>query len=247
MAEFQFVCFAAECEAENLIAEADAEDRRLADQLAYVRNLIDAAGSGSARPVRKKYAIRLERENVFGRGERGHDSHFATGVYEAAKNVLLDPEIVSDDVMFRFGIFAREIGRRALADTFVPFITFRSGNSRGEIEAGHRWNRARFFDQLVRVFFDRGEDPAHHTAAAQVANKRARIEIGDNGNIGFREELLRFSIRTPVAGDVRKLANDETFDVRVDSFVIGRSRAVIANLRVKVRTTIWPGVRRRDL
>ena len=70
MAELQLVSLAAEREAENLMAEADAEDRRLADQPADVVDL-RVQRLGIAGAVREEHAVGLEREHVFGGGERG--------------------------------------------------------------------------------------------------------------------------------------------------------------------------------
>ena len=69
MAEFQLVSLAAEREPENLMAEADAEDRRLADQPPHVVDL-RVQRLGIAGAVREKHAIGLQRENVFGGSER---------------------------------------------------------------------------------------------------------------------------------------------------------------------------------
>ncbi len=69
VAEFQFVGLAAEGEAEDLVAEADAEDRRLADEVADVADL-GFERLGIAGTVREEDAVGLEREHVFGGGER---------------------------------------------------------------------------------------------------------------------------------------------------------------------------------
>ena len=103
VAEFQFVGFAAEGEAENLVAEADAEDRRLADEAADVVDL-GVQRLGVAGAVREEDAVGFEREDVFGGGERGHDRDVAAGVDEAAQDVLLDAEIVGDHVEARLGL-----------------------------------------------------------------------------------------------------------------------------------------------
>ena len=65
MSELQLVGLAAEREAENLVAQADAEDGLLADQLADVADLgcerLRIAGT-----VREKHAVGLQRQHVFG-------------------------------------------------------------------------------------------------------------------------------------------------------------------------------------
>ena len=102
----------------------------------------------------------------------------------------------------------------------------------GEIEPGHGGNGAGFFDQLCGVFFDGGEHAAHHAAAAQMADERAGIEIGDDGNAGLRKKCARFFVRAPVAGDAGELADDQAFDIRLRRFVIGGAGSVVADLRV---------------
>ena len=71
MAEFQLEGLAAQRQAAELVAQADAEDRHAAQQLA---NVFDRVGDrlGIARTVREKYAVRLQREHVFG-GSLGRD------------------------------------------------------------------------------------------------------------------------------------------------------------------------------
>ena len=64
--ELELVGLAAERQAENLMAQADAEDRFLADQFADLLRL-ELERLGIARPVREKHAVRLERQHVFGR------------------------------------------------------------------------------------------------------------------------------------------------------------------------------------
>ncbi len=58
MPELQFVSFPAEGEPQDLIAQANAKNRRLADQLAHIRDLT-VQRFRVARPIRKKHAIRF--------------------------------------------------------------------------------------------------------------------------------------------------------------------------------------------
>src|SRR5215469_4077200 len=97
MAEFQFVRLAAERQAENLLAETDAENRLLADQLAYLANLT-LERFGIARAVGEKNPIGIERQDVLGGRSRGHDRHASAGLHETAQNVPLDSVIIGDDV-----------------------------------------------------------------------------------------------------------------------------------------------------
>ena len=80
------------------MAEADAEDRRLADQFADLRGLV-LERLGIAGAVREKHAVGLERQHVFGGGARRDNRHAAAGVDQAAQDVALDAEIVGDHVI----------------------------------------------------------------------------------------------------------------------------------------------------
>ncbi len=101
-----------------------------------------------------------------------------------------------------------------------PFVTARRGNAAGEIEAGHGRDGAGFLDELLRIFFDGGKHAAHHAAAAEVADERAGVEIGNNGDAGFGKKVAGLFVGTPVAGDCGELADHEAFDVGLGGFVI---------------------------
>ncbi len=64
MTELQLVRFAAECETENLMAQADAEYGNLADQLADLRGL-PLKRFGIARTVRKEDSVGIQRKHFF--------------------------------------------------------------------------------------------------------------------------------------------------------------------------------------
>ena len=122
-----------------------------------------------------------------------------------------------------------------------PVVTLRRGDACGKIETGHGGDRPGLLDQFSRVLFDSGQDAAHHAAAAQMAHQRARIEIGDDGDTGIREERAGFLIRAPVAGDGGELAHSKALDVRLPGFVIRGAGAVITDLRVGENDNL-PGI-----
>ena len=102
MAELQLVGLAAQRQAENLMAQADAEDGLLADQLAHLLRL-GFERLGIAGAVREKHAVGLQRQHVFGGGPRGHHRDAAAHVHQPPQNVALDAEIVGDHVAERLG------------------------------------------------------------------------------------------------------------------------------------------------
>src|SRR5215211_7004008 len=66
MAKFHLVSLAADREAEDLVAQADSEDRNLADQAPHTVDL-GSERLGVARTVREKHAVGLESQGILGR------------------------------------------------------------------------------------------------------------------------------------------------------------------------------------
>src|SRR5271170_4852662 len=96
MAEFEFVGFAAEREAEHLMAEANTKNRpcanQFADGLMRIRH-----GRGISRAVGKKNPVGTVAKNIGGSAGRRDNSHPESGAHEAAQDVALDPIIDRDD------------------------------------------------------------------------------------------------------------------------------------------------------
>ena len=115
MSELQLVGLTAEREAEQLVAEADAEDRLLADQLADVRDL-RLERLGIARAVGEEDAVGIQREHVLGGRQRRDNRHAAARLHQPAQDVVLDAEIVGDDVVLRRGRASDEFRGRAGLD-----------------------------------------------------------------------------------------------------------------------------------
>src|SRR5262247_3208647 len=98
--ERQLVRPAAGREAQDLMAQAYAEDRHApekpADRLDQIRHAL-----GVARPVGDEHAVRLRLEDLRGRRRRGHHRHVAADRAELAQDVVLDAAIVGDDLEAR--------------------------------------------------------------------------------------------------------------------------------------------------
>ena len=108
MAEFQFERFSAERLPENLVAEANAENRnarrdKIADGL---HGVTERGGIAGAVGEEDAGGFVLERGGG-GRG-RGHDLHAEAALAEAAEDVVFHPEIVGDNRDVR--------GRQRVAD-----------------------------------------------------------------------------------------------------------------------------------
>ena len=172
---------------------------------------------GIAGAVREKDAIGLQREHVFGGGERRDDGHVAAGMHEAAQDVLFDAEIVGDDVIARLGRGARAVRKasRARRDS-VQSIAFRRA-TRGWRDRARPWRESSglFRPASARLFRWRRERRASRRGCADGARARAYRDRRRRGCRTCARNCAGFLIRAPVAGDAGKFADDETFDVRL--------------------------------
>src|SRR4051812_11750752 len=98
VAELQLVRSSAERQAQKLVAEADAEDRNLPDEMAdvflRVRHRL-----GIARPVRQHHPVETLRQDLVGMSRGWIDGDVATLLRQMAEDVALDPEIVESDAL----------------------------------------------------------------------------------------------------------------------------------------------------
>ncbi len=75
-------------EREHLMAQADAEDRHLAEELAHGTEQVRDGGR-IAWPVRQEQAVRRERADLGGRRRGRHDGDVAAGLGQQAEDVVL--------------------------------------------------------------------------------------------------------------------------------------------------------------
>ena len=102
MSEFQLVGFTASGKTHELMAEADAEDGRAAEQLADVGDLrFERLGIAGA--VGEKHAVGLERQHVFSGSQGRNHGDAAAGVRQTPENVALDAVVVGDYVIAAAG------------------------------------------------------------------------------------------------------------------------------------------------
>ena len=98
VAELEFVGFRPERQAEQLVAEADAEYRQLSQQPADgfygVGDRCRIAGA-----VAEEYAVRFVGQRLLRRCGRGHHRHLAAERFQDAQDVELDPKIVRHHVI----------------------------------------------------------------------------------------------------------------------------------------------------
>src|SRR5690348_2364596 len=97
VAELELIGPSAECEADELMSEADAEYRSLAHETPdVVTSVIDRLWIAGA--VRQKDSVGTESQDIFCGGLGGNDGNVAALVHQHAQDVLLDAVIVGDHV-----------------------------------------------------------------------------------------------------------------------------------------------------
>jgi len=186
VAEFEFEGAAAEGVGEDLVAEADAEEGFLAEDVPD-----DLVGVGEhlgiARPVGEEDAVRVAREGVRGRG-RGRDHAGAESVLaEASQDVVLDAEIVGDDPIFGGGqgppIAGLAVQRPSGAEGVlrVPVVGFGGGDLLDEIDA-HVLDLTGQIDGGGIGERLGGQDPAEGAVDPQAPGERPRIDPLDRGD-----------------------------------------------------------------
>src|SRR5271169_6234523 len=97
VAEFQLEGFASQRNSDQLMSQADSENRLPSHQATNVVDRV-GAGLGISRAIRKKHAVRLQRQHVLRRRLSRDDRHLAAFSAQFAQNVLLDAEIIGDYV-----------------------------------------------------------------------------------------------------------------------------------------------------
>src|SRR5204863_5915215 len=86
VAEFQFERLTANGKTEHLVSETNSEDRLFSHQAAK-RFMRVMEHGGIAWPVRKKDAVRIEREHFVSRGRRRHDRDAKTILAQPAEDI----------------------------------------------------------------------------------------------------------------------------------------------------------------
>src|SRR2546428_2464318 len=173
VADRRLVRTAAGREPDDLVSEADAEDRHAADERAHgvdeVRHAFGVAGT-----VREKYTIRMALEDGLGRRVRRHHGDLAARRTQLAQDVELDAGVERDDVESRGRRPAIALGDIPLAR--LPRERLRRGHLGHEVAAHQPRQRARLLAQAVDVQIGGGDDPVLRALIAQVPRERARID-----------------------------------------------------------------------
>jgi len=120
MAEFQFVRRRADGPAEKLMAEADAEDRDLAQNTDDRFDRIIEHGR-IARTVADEQAVGFKVENLLSRRVRRQDRHADAALAEVAEDVGLGAAVHGHNVQT---VAALDLAKAPIALTFAPVVRF---------------------------------------------------------------------------------------------------------------------------
>jgi hypothetical protein len=161
----------------------------------------------------------MKAENVFGGSVGRNYGDLAVMIVEQAQDVLLDAVIVGHDAELFFGSSAGFThllgpGRSDQVDgTFLPIVRLVAGDTAGELLAGHGGKLLRFVDELIGGCAVGRDHAAKRADLANVKNQRAGVDIPDDGDFMAIEIELSGFAGTPVGRKLRKLADDEGFDI----------------------------------
>ena len=134
MAALHLARLAAQRQRQDLVAEADAEQRHLLVEHALDRgHAVACRRRRIARAVGQEHAVGLVAQDVLGRGGGRNDRDLAAGVGEAAQDVALGAVVDGDHVVLGLGELAVALAQRPLG--LVPAVGLLGRHLDGEIHA----------------------------------------------------------------------------------------------------------------
>ena len=202
VSERHFVGVNAEGASEDLVSEADAEDRQggtFAHDPAESLLGVSAGGGGVAGSVGEEKSVRLAGEDLLGVRGGGDDSHARAEVGEVTQNVALDAEINSDNMTV--GISG---GGAVGAPEFLrPVVRLAAGNIGGEVGAFQSVPGAEFFQRFVNVDVRESvglvdKHRARRAAVADAPRESAGVNVRDGGSVVLAQPVVEVLPRAPV-------------------------------------------------
>src|SRR5215207_7078930 len=186
VAEGHLVRLALQGETQELVSEADAEGRNLAEQRAErVHGVFQSRWIPG--PVRQEQAIGLRREYLLRTRRAGHREDRGAPAPELLVDGALHAVVEGGDAA---ALFAEGRDQGRFGDL---------GAGRGQVEADHRRVGVGFVAQYARVAFDRRDHAAHRALVPEVAGQGAGVESFDAQNAALLEEVGQRSFARPVA------------------------------------------------
>ena len=192
---------------EDLVAEADAEDRLHLHQL--TGRLDDARHGGRvARPVRQEDPVGLQREDL-GRGRRaGHDRHVEADVHQAAQDVPLHARVDGDDLEAVTALDV-ELGRVALVVPLAPLVGLLAGDLGREVPSVRGRGGLGLGDEGGGVAVLGRDDAAQGAVLADEPRDAARVDALDGDDALLDQPLGEGEVGAVVGRDRGELADHE--------------------------------------
>ena len=236
MAELQLIGRGADGVRDDLVAEADAEDRVGLDEVGdgFVGVL---QGGGVARAVGQEDAIRIEGADLGRRGAGREDVDVEAGSDEATEDRGLGAEVIGRDaellgaVLGLVEVRARNGEGLAVAGGGVEVIRGLAGDVLDEVGADGAGPGAGALEGFLVGDAFGGEAGLHDAGGAQLLGERAGVDALDAGNAILREPATQVGGGAPVGDDGREVPYDETGDVRAGGLKVIFVHAVVTDLR----------------
>ena len=218
MAELELGRGAAQGLPKDLVTETDAEDGRLAEQLADGVNDVGQGGR-IAGAVAQEHPVGFVHPDLPGRClARDHDD-IAAPLFEIAEDVVLDAAVDDDDAqaILRF-CFSQQLD--GLGPIVFPEIGLLAGHKRDQVPSHETRIGPDLVEQEPGVVRFRGEDALHGPGKADPAGECPRVDSLDAELLVLLEEFLEGLARPPVAGEGLILLDDESLEVDLRRFHI---------------------------
>ncbi|EEG34143.1 hypothetical protein NEIFLAOT_00784 [Neisseria flavescens NRL30031/H210] len=219
MAEAHFQGFCADGEANQLVSQANAENRFAAFH--QFLHGFDGVGArlGVAGAVGQEHAVGIECQHVLCARLGGDDGQAAAARGEHTQDVGFYAEIIGDDVVRLF-----VGGNETLAQfpfAFRPFVSFRAGNFFCQVFADHTAERGdeflRFFNRSVRAGQNRA---ALRAFFAQQRGQAAGVDVGDGNGFVAHQIVVQAFGGAEVAVQERQVADNQAGGVNAAAFFI---------------------------
>ena len=236
MTELQLIGRSADGVRDDLVAEADAKDGIGLDEVGH--GFVGVLqGGGIAGAVGKEHAVGVKGTNL-GSGRAGRENmDVEAGGDEATEDRGLGTEVVGGDAVL-LGAGLRLVEMRAgdgeglaVASGGVVMVRRLAGDVLDEVGADGAGPGASALEGFFVGNAFSGEAGLHHAGGAQLLRERTSVDAVDARDAILREPGAQVGRGAPVGDDGRKVADDETSDVRTGGFEVVFIDAVVADLR----------------
>ncbi len=224
MAELELGGPAAQGQAQDLVAQADAEDRLPAEQLAHGLHRV-ADRLRVARAVGQEDPVRVPGQDFFRRGGGREDLELAAGPVEGAQDGKLDPEVVDRHAILLFR-------NRCCRFSQGPDIGLVGGHVLDDVAADELLPAPQPFEKDFRRPGLRGDQAHLGAVIAQVPGERPGVDVADPHDPMEGEVFVQRAVGLPVAYDRAVLPDDEARGIDAPRLEILGVYPVVADLGV---------------